>query len=257
MNKLINKNLILIFAVLALVLSFSLVNTVSARTVTVDFGTTTEFDTYDDNNNSGNNNNNNSGNNNNNNNQNQNTSLVPVITSISPTSGITKTGAKTLTINGYNFIPSSVARWNGSDRSTSYVSSSQLLMRTTDADISGLGAYSITVYNHTTNGGVSNTKYYTLNKAPVTSSSTTKPKPSSTAKPKPAATTPACVTETTETEEDNSNLTASAIFSSDTFLPTSFLGWLLLLILILLIVIVWRKLNHSGEKYKQTPLKHA
>jgi hypothetical protein len=254
MKNLLNKNLILIFAVLALVLSFSLANKVSARTVTVDFGASSEFDQNDNNNNNSGNNNN--GNNNNNNN-NQNSSLVPVITSISPTSGITKTGAKTLTINGYNFIPSSVARWNGSDRSTSYVSSSQLLMRTTDADISGLGAYSITVYNHTSNGGVSNTAYYTLNKAPASSSTTSKPKPSSTAKPKPASTTPACATEATTDKGDNSNLTASALFSSDTFLPTSFLGWLLLLIFILLIVIVWRKLNRSTEKYKATPLKHA
>jgi hypothetical protein len=253
MKNLLNKNLILIFAVLALVLSFSLSNVASARTVTVDFGAANDNLPFPNNN--SNNNNNNSGNNNNNNTQN--TSLVPVITSISPTSGITKTGAKTLTINGYNFIPSSVARWNGSDRNTTYVSSSQLLMRTTDADISGLGAYSITVYNHTANGGVSNTAYYTLKTAPTTSSSTTKPKPS--AKPSTTAkktTTPACTTGTTD-EENNSNLSASAIFSSNSFMPTTFLGWLLLIIFILLIVIVWRKLNRSNEKYKQTPLKHA
>jgi hypothetical protein len=255
MKKVINKNLILVFAIFALVFSFSFANLASARTVTVDFGASTDFDQNDNNNNNSGNNNNN---NNNSNNNTQNTNRVPVITSISPASGVTNTGAKTITINGYNFVSSSVARWNGSDRSTTYVSSSQLLMRATDADMTGLGTYSITVYNPTSNGGLSNTKYYTLNKAPATSSSTTsKPKPSSTSKPKPASTTPACVTESTEEDGNNSNLSASAIFSSDSFLPTSFLGWLLLIILVLLIVIAWRKLTKSKEKYKTTPLKHA
>ncbi|HPS21302.1 MAG TPA: IPT/TIG domain-containing protein [Candidatus Paceibacterota bacterium] len=256
MKKLLNKNLILIFAIFALVLSFSLTNTVSARTVTVDFGANTEFDHWNNDNSGNNNSNNNSGNTNNNTNNTQNTSLVPHITSISPTSGITKTGAKDITINGYNFIPGSVARWNGSDRNTSYVSSSQIIMHTTDADMTGLGSQSITVYNHTSNGGLSNTAYYTLKKAPTTSATTTsKPKPSSTAKPK-TTTTPACVSETTD-EDTDSNLAANALFSSDSFLPTSFLGWLLLIILVLLIVIVWRKLTHAGEKYKAQPLKHA
>ena len=256
MKKLLNKNLILAFAIFALVLSFSLINAkvVSARTVTVDFGVTTEFDNYNNNNNNNSNTGNNTGNNTGSNTQS--TSLVPVITSISPTSGTTQKGAKNIIINGYNFIPSSVARWNGNDRSTTYVSSSQLLMYATDADMAGLGSFPITVYNHTSNGGVSNTKYYTLNKA-STASSTTKPstaKPSTT-KPKPASTTPTCVSE--NTEEDNSNLTASAIFASDSFLPTSFLGWLLLIILVLLIIVVWRKMNKSGEKYKNKPLKQA
>ena len=255
MKKLLNKNLISIFAIFALVLSFSLTNTVSARTVTVDFGANTQFDHWNnDNLNSGNNNSNNNSNTTNNT---QNTSLVPHVPSISPTSGITKTGAKDITINGYNFIPSSVARWNGSDRNTSYISSSQIIMHTTDADMTGLGSQSITVYNHTSNGGLSNTGYYTLKTAPTTSvASASKTKPKTTAKPK-TATTPACVSETTTDKEDNSNLTASAIFSSDSFLPTSFLGWLLLIILVLLIVIVWRKLTHAGEKYKAQPLKHA
>lgn len=255
MKNLLNKNLILIFAVFALVLGFSLTNTVSARTVTVDFGANTSFDNYPNNNNNTGNNNNNNNNNSGNNNNTQNTSVIPVITSISPSSAITKTGPQTITINGYNFIPSSVARWNGSDRNTTYVGSNQLIMKTIDSDMATIGSFPITVYNHTPNGGVSNAKYFSVNKTPSTSSNT-KPKPSSTTKPKPASTTPACVTETAG-EEDNSNLTASAIFASDSFLPTSFLGWLLLLILILLIVVVWRKLNRSGEKYKNKPLKQA
>ncbi|MFH1608857.1 MAG: IPT/TIG domain-containing protein [Patescibacteria group bacterium] len=264
MKKLINKNLIFVFAIFALILSFSLANTVLASTVTVGFGATNTLVSsgdvgYGSNNNTNTNNNNGNTNPNNNNNNNyQNTNQIPVITSISPSSATTGTSAKAITITGYNFIPSSVARWNGSDRDTTYISPNQLLMYTTSTDMKGLGNYAISVYNHTTNGGVSNVKTFTLNKKVAAATSTTK-KPTATTTKKPAE--PTCVA---ETDDSKNNLTASAIFGSDTFLPTSFLGWLLLFILIFLIVIIWRKLNRKGEQYQKekkyrdpTELKHA
>jgi hypothetical protein len=51
---------------------------------------------------------------------------APVITSLSPPSTIAGSPAFTLTVNGYNFIPTSQVLWNNSPLPTSFVNSNQL-----------------------------------------------------------------------------------------------------------------------------------
>lgn len=46
---------------------------------------------------------------------------VPYITSIAPNSKIAGTGAFTITVTGQNFTPSSIVRWNGNNRTTTYI----------------------------------------------------------------------------------------------------------------------------------------
>lgn len=64
--------------------------------------------------------------------------------------------AATLVVNGTGFTPSSVVRWKGQDRQTTFVSNTQLLVAITLSDASTLGTAEITVFNPTPGGGTSN-----------------------------------------------------------------------------------------------------
>lgn len=80
---------------------------------------------------------------------------VPAVSNLSPTNAVAGTAGFTLTVNGSNFVSNSVARWNGSDRTTSFASNSQLTAQITAADISSIGSASVTVSNPTPGGGES------------------------------------------------------------------------------------------------------
>jgi len=83
-------------------------------------------------------------------------SPVPTLTSLSPAGAATGGPAFTLTANGTNFISGSVVRWNGSDRTTTYVSATQLTASIPASDIAAAGAAQVTVFNPAPGGGASN-----------------------------------------------------------------------------------------------------
>lgn len=89
---------------------------------------------------------------------------VPFITSLTPNSKVAGTGAFTLTVNGQNFSPSSIVRWNGSNRTTTYVSPTQLTVSIPASDIVASGTATVTVANGTT---VSNSNIFTIDPAGV------------------------------------------------------------------------------------------
>jgi len=89
---------------------------------------------------------------------------VPFITSIAPTSRIAGTGSFTLTVNGQNFSNSSIIRWNGNNRTTTYVSPTQLTTIIPASDIITSGTAAITVANGST---VSNSQVFTIDPAGV------------------------------------------------------------------------------------------
>ncbi|MBI5214479.1 MAG: hypothetical protein HY960_01865, partial [Ignavibacteriae bacterium] len=88
---------------------------------------------------------------------------VPTTTSISPSSKNSGDGAFTLTVNGTNFVAASVVRFNGSDRTTTFVSSSQLTATIPATDLITAGTYPITVFSPTPGGGTSNSQTFTVN----------------------------------------------------------------------------------------------
>jgi hypothetical protein len=70
----------------------------------------------------------------------------PTTTSISPTSTTAGSGAFTLTVNGTNFLDgSSTVRWNGSARTTTFVSATQLTAAIDAADVLNVGTADVTV----------------------------------------------------------------------------------------------------------------
>ena len=54
------------------------------------------------------------------------TNPVPTTTGLTPTSAVAGGPGFTLTVTGTNLVRSSVVRWNGADRATTYTSATQL-----------------------------------------------------------------------------------------------------------------------------------
>jgi len=88
---------------------------------------------------------------------------VPAIVSLSPNSANVGGSAFTLTINGYNFMASSAVLWNGSPRTTTFTSSTQLQAQITAADIATAGSAQLSVTNPTPGGGNSGSAEFTIN----------------------------------------------------------------------------------------------
>jgi hypothetical protein len=93
---------------------------------------------------------------------------APTITTISPSTTVAGSGGFTLTITGTNFVNGSVVRWNGSDRTTGFVSSTVLTATIPASDVATAGTASVTVFNPAPGGGTSNTAPFTItNPAPT------------------------------------------------------------------------------------------
>ena len=88
---------------------------------------------------------------------------VPVLNSIAPTSATAGGAGFTLTINGSGFARFSVVRWNGSPRTTQFVSATQLTATIPATDIASAGIASVTVSTVEPGGGVSAAASFTIN----------------------------------------------------------------------------------------------
>ncbi|MBI4810349.1 MAG: T9SS type A sorting domain-containing protein [Ignavibacteriales bacterium] len=78
------------------------------------------------------------------------------ITSIYPTTKLYGTSNLSLAINGENFNQNTVVRFNGSNRSTRFVSTNSLIAELYPSDVFEVGVFSINVYNFGAGGGISN-----------------------------------------------------------------------------------------------------
>ena len=83
------------------------------------------------------------------------TAQTPVIASLSPSSAVARSPAFTLTVNGKNFDPAAVVEFNGSPRTTTFISSSELQAAISAGDVATAGVGSVTVANPVANGGTS------------------------------------------------------------------------------------------------------
>jgi 6-phosphogluconolactonase (cycloisomerase 2 family) len=90
-------------------------------------------------------------------------SPVPVLTSLSPSLATAGAPAFTLTAVGARFVPNSVLRWNGTDRTTTFVSNSQLRAAITTADVAISGTAQVVVVSPAPGGGTSSTLSFNVN----------------------------------------------------------------------------------------------
>lgn len=72
---------------------------------------------------------------------------MPTATSLSPTTTTAGSGNFYLTVNGSNFTPGAVVRWNGADRTTTFVSATQLSVAIPASDVASAKTAAVTVAN--------------------------------------------------------------------------------------------------------------
>ncbi len=92
---------------------------------------------------------------------------VPTTTSISPTNKIVGAAAFTLTVNGTDFVSTSVVQFAGSARTTTVVNSTQLTVSIPATDLTTAGTFNITVFSPTPGGGMSNAQTFTVVSPPA------------------------------------------------------------------------------------------
>jgi hypothetical protein len=80
---------------------------------------------------------------------------VPVITSLSPNTAIAGGAGFTLTVTGKNFVSTSVVKWAGSARATTFVSATELTATILATDIAKGGTFAVTVNSPAPGGGTS------------------------------------------------------------------------------------------------------
>jgi 6-phosphogluconolactonase (cycloisomerase 2 family) len=88
------------------------------------------------------------------------TSPVPTINSLFPSCAPFAGQDFTLSVDGLNFLASSVVRWNGSDRPTFF--NPGLVAQIPASDIAAAGTAKVTVFNPAPGGGSSNTLTFTI-----------------------------------------------------------------------------------------------
>jgi M6 family metalloprotease-like protein len=88
---------------------------------------------------------------------------VPSITSLDPSSKTAGDAGFLLTVDGTNFMTSSVVRWNGANRTTTYVSSTRVTADIPASDLASEGTADIRVFNHAPGGGESDALPFTIN----------------------------------------------------------------------------------------------
>lgn len=173
----------------------------------------------------------------------------PAIFSISPKSADLYAGEQIITIHGAGFSEKSVAKWDGTDRPTAYMSPSRLQIKLHANDMAHAGEHLITVENPAPGGGVSHPEIFKV-VAPRGGFS--------------ASSSDGNVLGADSQNKGNSGsyddnmgrrISGSAVNSDSSFFPSTFMQWLALAIIILLIVIIWRRLYRRKEE--ELPLKHA
>src|ERR1700683_1426778 len=81
---------------------------------------------------------------------------------LNPSSITVGSAGLTLTVHGYGFTEGSEVKWNGSARTTTYISSHELTAAILAHDVESAGKGSISVANTTPRGGTSNVVYFPI-----------------------------------------------------------------------------------------------
>jgi len=87
---------------------------------------------------------------------------VPVASGLSPASASSGTAGLTLVVNGSNFVASSIVRWNGADRATTFISATELRATIAAADLTTVRTVPVTVFTPAPGGGTSASKSFSV-----------------------------------------------------------------------------------------------
>ncbi len=92
---------------------------------------------------------------------------APTLSSLSPSNARVGSGAFTLNVMGANFLPTSIVRWNGTDRPTLYVDPGTLQASISADDLSTRGFVPVTVFNPGAGGSLSGPLTFAVRLAPT------------------------------------------------------------------------------------------
>jgi subtilisin len=98
---------------------------------------------------------------------------APAVTSLSPAAAQIGGPAFNLTVSGSSFLPTSVVRWNGMDRVTTYLSATQVRASILASDIASAGTAIVTVFSPAPGGGTSAGLPFAISQPPTLAVSTT------------------------------------------------------------------------------------
>jgi hypothetical protein len=87
---------------------------------------------------------------------------VPTLSTLAPSSALQGGPAFTLTVTGSNFVPASLVQWNGSSRTTTFVSATQLTAAIPASDLVAAGTAQVTVVTPAPGGGTSGEVAFTV-----------------------------------------------------------------------------------------------
>jgi hypothetical protein len=104
---------------------------------------------------------------------------APVICSISPASVVAGASAFTLSVVGAGFTSNSTVNWNGSSRTTAFVSANALQAQIKSSDIATAGTASVTVANSGGGGGMSSAVNFVISPTPPATPTITSVSPTS------------------------------------------------------------------------------
>src|SRR6266481_3566753 len=93
---------------------------------------------------------------------------APTLSLIAPNSAFAGGADFTLTATGSQFVSSSVVHWNGSNRATTFVTSTELQAAILASDIAAVGTAQVTVFNPAPGGGISAPQAFTISLASPT-----------------------------------------------------------------------------------------
>ena len=94
-------------------------------------------------------------------------SPAPVVTSLAPAAIAAGSAEFTLTVRGSGFAASSIVRWNGTDRPTTFVSATELRASVAAADVALPGTATVTVFSPAPGGGTSSPLTLTITLPPI------------------------------------------------------------------------------------------
>jgi hypothetical protein len=97
------------------------------------------------------------------------------ISSLSPSNWGTGRGAFVLIVNGSNFVAGSKVKWNGQEKTTTFVSNNQLTVNISASDVAASAQIPITVVNPQPNPGQANTITFTVASCAYSLNPTTMP----------------------------------------------------------------------------------
>jgi hypothetical protein len=92
---------------------------------------------------------------------------APVISTIAPAQVVAGSGATTLTVNGTGFRAGAVVQWNGTPRTTTFISATQLTAAVLAGDVAAVGTATVTVLNPSPVPGPSNGVTFTVTEVPT------------------------------------------------------------------------------------------